>query len=341
MNVPRAASPAPRPAAPPGLPPGLPCALLCALLLGGCDGGLFGTGEHTDADAASTPSIDASGPSPADNGVAGTGGDADGGTDEAGGVDGVDGVGGAAVDGGDDADDAEDPTAPGAAPDSLAPDDDGFVNLEVTHERGVPLLRGANLTVSAVRVLARDGQDDTGGGGPGGGSLEIGPGTSSAAVALDVATDSLLVVDARSSVVLVEVAPVSLGASTLTTLVVFEGADGAVRAVPLATSAAAPDGGVADVRAILADGSEPGVVGLRPAGDDPGGARVDFAFPGTGEIASDYASATPGDYELVIDGDATGTLVSLEAGLTYSLAVRGSGGDVLVIVDGDLDGDGS
>ena len=337
MNVPRPASPGSRLAARAGppctLPCTLPCALLCALLLGGCDGGLFGTGDGADADDGAVPSIDASGSSPADNGVTGTGSDAGGGADEA------DGIGGAAVDGGTGADDAEGPTAPGAVPDSLAPDDDGFVNLEVTHDRGVPLLRGANLTASTVRVLARDGQDDIGGDGPDGASLEIGPGTSSAAVALDVATGSLLVVDARSSAALVGVAPVSLGASTLTTLVVFEGADGAVRAVPLATSAAAPDGGVANVRAILAGGSEPGVVGLRPAGDDPGGARVDFAF--TGAIASDYASATPGDYELVIDGDGTGTLVSLEAGLTHSLAVTGSDGEVLAIVDGDLDGDGS
>ena len=330
MNVPRPASPAPRHAARAAAPPGLPCALLCALLLGGCDGGLFGTGDDAGADDGTVPSIDASGSSPADNVVTGTGGDADGGADEAG------EVGGAAVGGGTGADDAEGPTAPGAVPDAPAPDDDGFVNLEVTHDRGVPLLRGANLSASAVRVLARDGE-----GGTGGGSLEIGPGTSSTAVALDVATDSLLVVDARSSAVLVEVAPVSLGASTLTTLVVFEGADGAARAVPLATSAAEPDGGVANVRAVLAGVSEPGVVGLRPAGDDPGGARVDFAFPGSGAIASDYASATPGDYELVIDGDATGAFVPLEAGLTYSLAVTVSGGEVLVIVDGDLDGDGS
>ena len=300
MNVPRPASPAPRHAARAAAPPGLPCALLCALLLGGCDGGLFGTGDDTGADDGAVPSIDASGSSPADNVVTGTGGDADGGAD-----------------------------------------DDGFVNLEVTHDRGVPLLRGANLSASAVRVLARDGEGGTGGGNGGGAPLEIGPGTSSAAVALDVATDSLLVVDARSSAVLVEVAPVSLGASTLTTLVVFEGAEGAARAVPLATSAAAPDGGVANVRAVLAGVSEPGVVGLRPAGDDPGGARVDFAFPGSGAIASDYASATPGDYELVIDGDATGAFVPLEAGLTYSLAVTVSGGEVLVIVDGYLDGEGS
>ena len=320
-------------------------ALLWALLLaGGCDGGLFGTGDGTDADAGPGP-VDAA-PPPTDDTGADAGPDAAGETD-----DDADDGGGASTDGddGDDGDDGasgEPPAvslpAPGAGPDvdSGAGDasDGGFVNVQVTHDRGVPLLRGVNLTGAAVRVVARraDGTDADG-------AIAVAPGTASAAVAVDPTTDALAVVDARSSATLAETGPVALGASTLTTLVAFRAGDGAVRAVPLVTSATAPGGGVANVRAILASasgnaGDRVDGIGLRPAGDNPGGAGIDFAPAAAGSIASDYADALPGDYELVLDGRGTGALVTLEAGSTYSLVPGdGDGATVLTIVDGALD----
>ena len=268
------------------------------LLLGGCDGGLFGTGSE-NADAAAGPAI-ATDPGP--TGPVGT------------------------VDGGDDAGSSE-----GGATGSPPPaGDDGFVNMQVTHDGDAPLLRAVNLTDRTVRVAAR-GADVA--------PFDVGPGEVDTAVALDVAVDALAVSDADSSTALAAVDGVSLGASTLTTLVVFATPEGAVPAVPLVTSADAPDGGVANVRVVAAlepgaAQSLPDLARLVPAGDDPGAAAVDFTAADDGAPASRYESVGVGDYELVLDDAATGVGLSAQAGRTYSLVI--GNGIVRLVVDSDL-----
>ena len=301
--------------------------LAAALLLGGCDGGLFGTGDDENADAAV----------PVGTAPPASGTDGDDSQDAAFGP--VDGAGDGS---------AAPPASPGEAPAGIGADangddddDDGgggetadtgtgavFVNDEPTVDGVDALLRVVNLAPDPVRVGAVDG----------GAEPFTVPGRGvGAVVALDASVRSLIVSDALASAAPDRV-DVRLSSGTLTTLAVYAAAGRGLRAVPLATSAERPAGGVAAVRVLDAPtargGASPGSFELRPAGSEPGGAAAGFAARAPGSIDSRYERVLPGDYELVRSADAgAGAPLSLAAGLTYSLALDGVDGAPLVIVD--------
>ena len=300
-------------------------ALCAAALVGGCDGGLFGTGGEdagsaAQGDAAESPSgFEAQAP---------------------------DGDGGSTPEGGDAAVAPTDPIDPAPQEDSDEGVSDGgeggaFVNDLPTHGGAAPLLRTANLTARAVRVVASGSAAEP---------IAVAAGAVTPTTALDGTVDSLAVTDAFTLAPLARTAA-RLSPGTLTLLLVVPDADGGALAAPFVAAATGPEGGVAAVRvirtAVAAASGAPAGIELRPAGDDPGGAAVRFepAPDGAGGpvAATDYTSVAPGDYALVDgadEGASPGPSVAFEAGRAYSLILTGApdGAAPIVIVDSDLDG---
>ena len=192
-------------------------------------------------------------------------------------------------------------------------------------------LRGANLSARAVRVEV--------GGGPVGQALaagEIGP-----VLPLDNQTTDVAVVDAATGTALARL-DATLVPGSLTTLLAYDGPDGAFALAPLATLTGADDASVARVRVAWAvdPAAAPARVAdleLVPDGATPGAAPARFAIGPGGTIASDYESVGAGDYRLVGAARGLSAAVSLEGGTTYTLAlfepVAGAL-EVAVIVDG-------
>ena len=292
--------------------------LLGALALGGCDGGIFGTGDGS-------PSVDLpNGFDSSGDNIAGTGQVGDG-------TQGTDGPDGS-------------PAVP-----SLT-----FENALPTYAVASPTVRLVNASTLAL-ALSTDPADGAGGGVSSG---PVVPGASSAHVAMPDTLEPLRVSrdggepgTVADDTVLHDLEPLLLAPSSVTTVFTRDGGagDGTIDAVALATRVASDDPMQAllrlvDARPDTAGGDAAASYALVPSGADPGGVEallesVTFAVAAewgadAGEPGAGYVPVPAGDYRLDgPDGAALLGALSLAGGEVVTL-VRRADGDPLRVVDG-------
>ena len=308
--------------------------LLGAAVLGGCDGGIFGTGDGgSNADMGLMGGAGAPEPGP---GALAVDGDAEGAPD----TDADDGAPSPSM-APQETQDAD--TAAGEPP--ASPIDNTLVGGTVE----TPRARVVNASTRPVGLTVTVGEVATLGA-PGG----LAPGTVGDYRDVDVeaGASALLLTDADDGETLYRFAPLNLGTSSVTTLLVRDvfsqtaTGDGvpAIEAVALATLTASDDPAQARVRVALggafideADGPAFPTFTLVPGGESPGGAEVTFGpigLDGAGEVeatmaartASAYRAVPAGDYTLrEVDGRTEPRAITLPAGGVYTLVVGGSG----------------
>lgn len=293
-------------------------ALATALLaVGGCDGGIFGTGDGSSNDVA----IDAGPTAPS---AVGPGGDSGAPPPETAGPEDGDATG-------DSADAGE--MSPGAP---LLPSNQPLANFVATDSTtSAPRLRIVNAGGSAV-ALASDAAD------PGEPLLPpVAPGTASAYATLADDVDGLMLgyVAAPGDTRLEDpqlLRPLTLVASSVTTLLVRDGQRPTPAIVALPTRIASDDPTLALVRLLPGSGGGPAAsYTLVPDGDDPGGAEIalgDVALGGP--VDAEYRPVPAGDYRL--ESSAPGVpprALSFTGGAVRTLVLLGSG-ELLVVEDG-------
>ena len=218
------------------------------------------------------------------------------------------------------------PTAPG--PDESAAT---FTNNEPSGLGGIDAtLRAVNLAAFDVTLSVEDTVRDT-----------VPAGSIGRPVSLDTVRARALSI-AGDDAVLARI-DATLGAGSLTTLVVHAGADDAAVVSPLRTRATTDDAGVALVRVAYATGPARAAelvdaFSLVPAGDAPGASEAAFPAGTEDSIASGYVAVGAGDYALARDG-AEGLPLSFAGGEVYTLLFsEGADGRerLLTLIDGDF-----
>jgi len=316
-------------------PPSITLAFVAALLLaGGCDGGIFGTGDGSPSPGELTISA-----SPTDS----------------------------LPDGGS-ADSVVEPP-PMAGPPSSAPDDTDTADLADAEVDDPQPTTDADMTLASQTLVNTLVADPTASEprlrvlntGPSGIAL-VGEGSGSAGVGLPfvaagTASAYVSMPDGVSSLTLGRVqapgdepelssaqrlGPLLLDPASVTTLLVRD-APGAVAVAALPTLLASDDSELALVRLVTGGGIQPAdggpVLGatytLVPGGANPGGVAVELgSFAFGGEPAADYLSVPAGDYRLESSTPALpAQALSFTGGSVRTLVVFESG-ELLVVADG-------
>lgn len=286
--------------------PALAALLVVSLFapLGGCDGGIFGTGGDSDASVARP--IDATG-----EGTAGT----DGSVSEGGGTGGSTGDGAGGTTGGDDASPDPDVDAP---PDA---ESTPLENMLGTDADPTPRVRVVNAGATPLALATIDDGETLS-------SVEIASGTVGTALDVPLGTGAGLWLFRPGGESLARFAPLMLAPSSLTTLVLREdGAD--VDVVALPTRLASDDPTTALVRALagsrLDDPDGPpsrSALVLVPDGASPGSAEATLGPLDFDDPSAEYTVVAAGDYRLE---DPAGRIapasLTLEGGAVYTLVV--------------------
>ena len=200
-----------------------------------------------------------------------------------------------------------------------------FENLQIGTTTTAPLINVIN--VSDQAVLARlDTTDNT---------LfteAIAPATFSQVAQLQLGENSLTLINPDTSEELLSIRPLTVGASTLTTLIVRNTTTQELNAVLLSSMSISLTPTVAQLRIVQADllsnEDMAATFSLLPSGNEPGSAEVNFPDISVATASSaNYQSIGPGGYVLA---DSLGRIelesLNLQAGKIYTLIVLGNSG---------------
>jgi hypothetical protein len=178
-------------------------------------------------------------------------------------------------------------------------------------------------------------------------STPIAPESTSTRVELPLGDNQLSLFDSESGTVFATFNPLTVGAGSLTTLLLhaplegLAGDENYVEVLPLDTRLRSTAADLAMVRlvqgGILDDANQTASFVLSPQGPNPGSSEVIFsALNSFTDAASDYQLVSPGDYVLShLAGDFPEQALSFEAGAVYTLVLRSvSESPVYLEVDG-------
>ena len=306
-------------------------ALLLLLSLGACDGGIFGTGDGSDI-----IQPDNAEDSDTANGSA-------------------DGAGGAT--GGEEQPDAGGPPEPddsdtggSSGGEEAASEQRAFENLQAGSDRDVPLLSVINLSQS--RITAFSDADAEALFAP-----AIQAGEVSAPVAVPLSSQSLSMVLADTASLQLQLSPLNLGVSSVTTLIVRdrfadaqtdpnntdpESGEPVVDILALPSRLSPSDDALARVRILQAYALEGDTrtaqMLLLPAGNNPGGSEVSLGSvsPDSFQQIPDYREVTAGSYAVQDSLQRfTPVPLTLDAGQSYTLILTGSEAPIMIVQDSE------
>lgn len=307
-------------------------ALLLLLSLGACDGGIFGTGDGSDI----IHPDNAEG-SDTDNGS-------------------TDGASGGAT-GGEEQPDAGAPSEPDDSDtggsdvgEEAASEQRAFENLQAGSDRDVPLLSVINLSQS--RITAFSDADAEALFAP-----AIQAGETSAPVAVPLSSQSLSVVLADTASLQLQLSPLNLGVSSVTTLIVRdrfadaqtdsnntdpESGEPVVDILALPSSLSPSNDALARVRILQAYALEGDArtaqMLLLPAGNNPGGSEVSLGSvsPDSFQQMPDYREVTAGSYAVQDSLQRfTPVPLTLDEGQSYTLILTGSEAPIMIVQDSE------
>ncbi len=306
-------------------------ALLLLLSLGACDGGIFGTGDGSDIIQ----------PDNAED------------SDTANGS--TDGAGGAT--GGEEQPDAGGPPEPNDADSGEAGGDEGaaseqraFENLQAGSNRDVPLLSVINLSQSRITAFSDAAPAALF-------ASAVQAGEVSAPVAVPLSSQSLSVVLADTASLQLQLSPLNLGVSSVTTLIVrdrFAGAqtdsnntdpesgEPVVDILALPSRLSPSNDALARVRMLqayaLAGDTRTAQMLLLPAGSNPGGSEISLGSvsPDSFQQIPDYREVTAGSYAVQDSLQRFAPVpLTLDAGQSYTLILAGSEALIVIVQDSE------
>lgn len=210
-----------------------------------------------------------------------------------------------------------------------------FDNLLIGTTTSTPLLNVINVSNQAILVASETNRIDLF-------QIPIAANMSTRTARLQLGENQLTISDPDTSEQLLNIRPLNVGTSTLTTVIVANNTSQLLDVVILSSRSTSLTPMVAQLRLVQADRLDSddtvATFSLQPSGDSPGSTDIDFPGISTASASSaDYRPVSPGSYRLLdslkrIDVES----LNLRAGKIYTLIITSNPDSAIVLHEDDL-----